>query len=118
METTLEPVFHFAQPQDDDSAFKKSDEFISYFYGVDCFTKSCWVAWRQRLAAGGRDDNDTLGTITVPTAVISGSLDPSSAPDVMRPIADAMKQSQMRLPRLKTLGILAVMKSLHRLLLL
>ncbi|MDK8230772.1 hypothetical protein QP774_25800, partial [Escherichia coli] len=84
-EATLEPVFHFAQPQDDDSAFKKSDEFIHTFMAWIASHSPAGVAWRQRMAAGRRDDNDTLGTITVPTAVISGSLDPSSAPDVMRP---------------------------------
>ena len=103
-EATLEPVFHFAQPQDDDSAFKKSDEFIHTFMAWIASQSPAGVAWRQRMAAGRRDDNDTLGTITVPTAVISGSLDPSSAPDVMRPIADAMKQSQMRFTEIKDAG--------------
>ena len=48
------------------------------------------VAWRERMAAGRPDLNDQLPLITAPAAVICGENDPSSAPSVMRPIAEAM----------------------------
>ncbi|TCD54485.1 NAD(+) diphosphatase [Alloscardovia theropitheci] len=94
-EATLEPVIHFAQPHDGDSEFKKSAEFISTFMGwINAQTPS-GIAWRQRMAAGRRDEHDTLETITVPVAVISGARDDSSNPRIMRPMAEAMTHASV-----------------------
>ena len=85
---SVEPVMHFAEPQDGDSSVKKSQGF--------CNTMCEWImgqqpegcAWRQRMTAGRPDLTDVPGTITVPCAVISGELDPSSNPSVMKPLAE------------------------------
>ncbi|WP_418969151.1 NAD(+) diphosphatase [Alloscardovia omnicolens] len=103
-EATLEPVFHFARPADGDSTFKKSSEYIDTFMQWISSQTPAGVAWRQRMAAGRRDDNDTLEKIHVPAAVISGSLDPSSAPHIMRPIAEAMSNASVRFTEIDDCG--------------
>ena len=57
---SVEPVMHFAQPADGDSTVKKTPEFIATMTG--------WIN-EQNL-------------------VVSGELDPSSNPSVMRPLAE------------------------------
>ncbi|MFD0704303.1 NAD(+) diphosphatase [Alloscardovia venturai] len=93
--STLEPVLHFAHPQENDSDFKKSAEFIDTFVGWINSQTPSGIAWRQRMAAGRRDENDTATQITVPVAVISGELDGSSNPEVMRPLAEKMAHADV-----------------------
>lgn len=103
-ESTLAPVVHFAKPQEGDSAFKKSAEFIDTFMGWINAQTPTGIAWRQRMAAGRRDDNDTLETITVPTAVISGTLDGSSNPSVMRPLAGKISHAHVTFTQINDAG--------------
>lgn len=90
---TVEPVMHFAHATEKDSTVKKSPEFIQTFENWIHDQKPEGLAWRQRMAACRPDMEDQLPLITAPAAVISGTLDPSSAPEIMRPMADAMKSS-------------------------
>lgn len=90
---TVEPVMHFAHATEKDSTVKKSPEFIQTFENWIHDQKPKGLAWRQRMAACRPDMEDQLPLITAPAAVISGTLDPSSAPEIMRPMADAMKSS-------------------------
>ncbi|WP_258185327.1 alpha/beta fold hydrolase [Bifidobacterium sp. UTCIF-39] len=89
-EHTVEPVMHFAQPQPDDSDFKKSPAFIDLFTRWINEQHPEGVAWRQRMAAGRPDETPQLAKITVPAGLVSGTLDPSSAPDRMRPMLEKM----------------------------
>ena len=81
---------HFAEPQPGDSTIKRAPRFIRQFTGWIQAQRPEGVAWRERMAAGRPDLNDQLPLITAPAAVICGENDPSSAPSVMRPIAEAM----------------------------
>ncbi|WP_318644315.1 MULTISPECIES: alpha/beta fold hydrolase [Bifidobacterium] len=87
---TVEPVMHFAKPQPGDSALKRSQGFIDLFSGWIGEQDPKGVAWRQRMAAGRPDETPQLAKIAVPAGLVSGTLDPSSAPDRMRPMAEAM----------------------------
>ncbi|OTA26255.1 hypothetical protein B9G54_05450 [Alloscardovia macacae] len=89
-DATLAPVLHFAEPKDGDSAFKKSSTFIEQFRAWINAQTPAGIAWRQRMAAGRRDEWDTLRSISAPAAIISGTRDDSAAPDVMRPMAQAL----------------------------
>ncbi|WP_018143342.1 NAD(+) diphosphatase [Alloscardovia criceti] len=103
-EATLAPVVHFAQPQDGDSEFKKSEEFIRTFMGWISEQTPAGIAFRQRMAAGRRDEKDILEDITVPVSIVSGSLDPSSNPDVMKPIAEAMTHAPVHFTTIDDAG--------------
>lgn len=87
---TVDPVMHFAHATEKDSTVKQSPEFIHTFEKWIHDQKPEGLAWRQRMAACRPDMEDQLPLITAPAAVISGMLDPSSAPAVMRPMAEAM----------------------------
>lgn len=89
-EHTVDPVMHFAEPQLGDSTIKRAPRFIRQFTDWIQAQRPEGVAWRERMAAGRPDLNDQLPLITAPAAVICGENDPSSAPSVMRPIAEAM----------------------------
>ena len=89
-EHTVDPVMHFAEPQPGDSTIKRAPRFIRQFTDWIQAQRPEGVAWRERMAAGRPDLNDQLPLITAPAAVICGENDPSSAPSVMRPIAEAM----------------------------
>ena len=91
---TVEPVMHFAHATEKDSTVKQSPEFIHTFEDWIHDQKPEGLAWRQRMAACRPDMEDQLPLITAPAAIISGTLDPSSAPEVMRPMADAMTASK------------------------
>ena len=91
---TVEPVMHFAHATEKDSSVKKSPEFIRTFESWINDQKPEGLAWRQRMAACRPDMEDQLPLITAPAAVISGTLDPSSAPEIMRPMAEAMTSSK------------------------
>lgn len=90
---TVEPVMHFAHATEKDSTIKQSTDFISRFEQWIYEQKPEGLAWRQRMAACRPDLQDQLPLITAPAAVISGTLDPSSAPEIMRPMADAITSS-------------------------
>ncbi|PJM75497.1 alpha/beta hydrolase [Bifidobacterium simiarum] len=87
---TVDPVMHFAEPHDGDSVWKRSDEAVALFSGWIRSQDPRGVAWRERMAAARPDETDQLAKITVPAGIVSGTLDPSSAPDRMRPIAEQM----------------------------
>jgi pimeloyl-ACP methyl ester carboxylesterase len=76
-EQTVEPVMHFAMPQPGDSAFKRSPQCVDLFTRWIREQSPQGIAWRQRMAAGRPDFTDQLATITVPAAVVCGTLDPS-----------------------------------------
>ncbi|MBT1165099.1 alpha/beta fold hydrolase [Bifidobacterium felsineum] len=84
---SVEPVMHFAKPSEGDSTVKKTPEFIT--------TMTHWIeeqapaglAWRQRMTYGRPDMDAVPETISAPTVVVSGELDPTSNPSVMKPLA-------------------------------
>ncbi len=92
---TVSPVMHFAAPRETDSAFKRSDAFINVFTSWIDEQSPAGIAWRQRMAAGRADFTDELEKITVPASIVSGTLDGSSPPEVMRPIAEAMANASI-----------------------
>lgn len=97
LEQTIEPVMGFARATESDSTVKQSQAFIHTFTNwIEQQTPS-GIAFRQRMAAGRKDYTGQLSRITVPAAVLCGDLDPSSPPEVMRPIAQAMIQAQATL---------------------
>lgn len=86
--SSVEPVMHFAKPSDGDSTVKKSPEFIATMTQWISEQDPAGLAWRQRMTYGRPDMGKVPETITAPTAVVSGELDPTSNPSVMRPLAD------------------------------
>lgn len=74
---SVEPVMHFALPQPGDSRFKRSQQCVELFTRWIHGQSPAGIAWRQRMAAGRPDFTDQLATITVPSAVVCGALDPS-----------------------------------------
>nr|WP_273400284.1 alpha/beta hydrolase [Bifidobacterium indicum] len=85
----VDGVMHFARPQEGDSRFKTSPEFIDTMTGWIESQSPQGIAWRERMAAGRPDQTGILPGIEVPLTMVSGELDPSSPPRVMRPLADA-----------------------------
>lgn len=83
-------VEHFAVAQPRDSEVKKSDEYRHQMLSWLQDQTAAGIAWRERMAAGRPDQSDVLPSISAPLLVLSGELDPSSPPTVMRPIADAV----------------------------
>ncbi|WEV59343.1 alpha/beta hydrolase [Bifidobacterium sp. ESL0728] len=89
-DNTVEPVMHFARPQEGDSTIKRSQPFQDLLTGWIRDQRPEGLTWRERMAAGRVDTTDQLARITAPVAIISGENDPSSPPAKMRPMADAM----------------------------
>ncbi|MDF7665571.1 alpha/beta hydrolase [Bifidobacterium sp. ESL0745] len=89
-DNTVEPVMHFARPQSGDSTVKQSQQFQDLLTGWIHDQRPEGLAWRERMAAGRVDTTDQLAHISVPAAIVSGENDPSSPPEKMRPIAEAM----------------------------
>lgn len=87
---TVEPVMHFARPQEGDSSVKRSPAFVERFTAWINEQRPEGVAWRERMAAGRPDLNDQLPKVSAPAAVVCGDLDPSSPPEAMRSLARAM----------------------------
>jgi pimeloyl-ACP methyl ester carboxylesterase len=85
-ENNVDAVMSFAVPQSTDSSIKRSQEFITKFTGWISSQNPKGVAWRERMAAGRPDQATVLPTITVPTVIVSGQLDPSSPPEKMSSI--------------------------------
>ena len=85
---TVEPVMHFAQPQPSDSTVKRSPAFIERMSAWIREQNPAGVAWRQRMTYGRANLDAVPKTIDVPAAVVSGELDPTSNPGVMRPLAE------------------------------
>ncbi|WP_055426865.1 alpha/beta fold hydrolase [Bifidobacterium aesculapii] len=85
---SVEPVMHFAQPADGDSTVKKTPEFIETMTAWIRDQNPAGLAWRQRMTYGRTDLAGVPETVRVPVAVVSGELDPTSNPSVMRPLAE------------------------------
>ena len=85
---SVEPVMHFAQPADGDSTVKKTPEFIATMTGWINEQNPAGLAWRQRMTYGRPELGAVPETISAPSLVVSGELDPSSNPSVMRPLAE------------------------------
>ena len=79
---------HFAQPADGDSTVKKTPEFIATMTGWINEQNPAGLAWRQRMTYGRPELGAVPETISAPSLVVSGELDPSSNPSVMRPLAE------------------------------
>lgn len=101
---TIEPVMHFAEPQDGDSSIKRSDAFIKQMTAWIQAQSPEGIAWRQRMAAGRPDLNDQLAAVQTPTAVISGECDPSSPPEQMRALAEAMTGTEVSFTQIPDCG--------------
>ena len=87
---SVEPVMRFATPRPGDSTVKRSPACVRLFTQWIEQQSPAGVAWRQRMAAGRADLTGQLPLISVPTAVVGGSLDPSSPPESMKAMARAM----------------------------
>ncbi|KAA8829684.1 alpha/beta fold hydrolase [Bifidobacterium myosotis] len=85
---SVEPVMHFARPSEGDSTVKRTPEFIRTMTDWIGEQSPAGLAWRQRMTYGRPEMGDVPATITAPTAVVSGELDPTSNPSVMKPLAD------------------------------
>lgn len=94
-EDTLEPVMHFARPNECDSSIKKDPRFQGLLSGWICQQTPKGVAWRERMAAGRPDLTDQLCRVTVPAAMVSGENDPSSAPERMHELEAAMTETHV-----------------------
>ncbi|RBP99212.1 alpha/beta hydrolase [Bifidobacterium xylocopae] len=92
-EDSVEPVMGFAQAGPSDSTVKRSPEYIERFTGWIRDQSPEGIAWRQRMAAGRPDQREILASVRVPSAVVSGELDPSSPPAAMQAMVDAMRMS-------------------------
>ena len=93
IEGTLDPVMHFARPQEGDSTVKCSPAFVQTMTEWIQSQDPRGIAWRERMAAGRPDQSDLAGRIRVPVALVSGRCDPSSPPRAMEPLAQAMRQA-------------------------
>ena len=87
---THDPVMGFAVANETDSSIKQSAEYARQFTLWINEQPAAGIAWRERMAAGRPDLNDVLAKVSAPSAVICGDKDPSSPPEVMGPVADAM----------------------------
>lgn len=110
---TVNPVMHFAQPNEGDSSIKRSDAFISQMTDWINAQTPEGVAWRQRMAAGRPDLNDQLESITAPAAVISGECDPSSPPSQMLPLAEAMTHTHAAFTQIPDCGHFSAVEHPH-----
>ena len=75
---SVEPVMHFAQPADGDSTVKKTPEFIATMTGWINEQNPAGLAWRQRMTYGRPELGAVPETISAPSLVVSGELDPSA----------------------------------------
>ncbi|BDR53441.1 hydrolase [Bombiscardovia nodaiensis] len=91
---SVEPVMHFAQAGPKDSSVKRSPECIETFTNWIQDQSPEGLAWRERMAAGRPDQSQVLAGITVPVAVVSGELDPSSPPAAMQTIVNGLTSTQ------------------------
>ena len=80
----------FAVANETDSSIKQSAEYARQFTLWINEQPAAGIAWRERMAAGRPDLNDVLAKVSAPSAVICGDKDPSSPPEGMGPVADAM----------------------------
>ena len=92
-EGTLDPVMHFARPQEGDSTVKRSPAFVQTMTEWIQSQDPRGIAWRERMAAGRPDQSGLAGSIRVPVALVSGRCDPSSPPHAMEPLAQAMRRA-------------------------
>lgn len=101
---TVEPVMRFARPQAGDSTVKRSqacvDQFTQWIQGQ----RPAGIAWRQRMAAGRADLGGQLPLVTVPAVVVGGSLDPSSPPERMKALAEAMTGTTVSFTQIEDCG--------------
>lgn len=87
---SVEPVMHFAKPSEGDSTVKKTPEFVAIMTRWIEEQNPAGLAWRQRMTYGRPDMSTVPETISAPTVVVSGELDPTSNPSVMRPLAECI----------------------------
>lgn len=85
---SVEPVMHFARPSDGDSTVKRSPAFVDTMTAWIRDQNPAGLAWRQRMTYGRPELAGVPETMDVPVAVVSGELDPTSNPGVMRPLAE------------------------------
>lgn len=101
---TTETVMFFTDVHPGDSSVKRSPAYIEQFGTWIREQQPAGVAWRELMAAGRPDLNDQFARITAPAAVICGIDDPSSSPKVMRPIADAMTHTDVKVTEIEDCG--------------
>lgn len=101
---TTEPVMFFVDVHEGDSSVKKSAAYIDQFSQWIREQQPDGVAWRERMAAARPDLNDEFAKITAPAAVICGEDDPSSAPAVMRPLAERMVNTTVVMTEIEDCG--------------
>ncbi len=101
---TTEPVMFFVDVHEGDSSVKKSAAYIDQFSQWIREQQPDGVAWRERMAAARPDLNDEFAKITAPAAVICGEEDPSSAPAVMRPLAERMVNTTVVMTEIEDCG--------------
>ncbi|MBW3081199.1 alpha/beta fold hydrolase [Bifidobacterium saguinibicoloris] len=85
---SVEPVMHFAKPSEGDSTVKRSPTFIAKMTRWINDQNPAGLAWRQRMTYGRPELAGVPETMRVPVAVVSGELDPTSNPTVMKPLAE------------------------------
>jgi pimeloyl-ACP methyl ester carboxylesterase len=104
LQDTLEPVMHFARPEEHDSTVKKGHRFQGLLSGWIRQQTPDGIAWRERMAAGRPDLTDQLPQVTAPTAIISGENDPSSPPERMHELEAAMTGTQVDFTAIQDCG--------------
>ncbi len=87
---SVQPVMHFAEPSPQDSTVKRSQKFIERMRAWIDDQHPEGLAWRQRMTYGRTDLTGVPQTFDVPVAVVSGELDPTSNPSVMKPLAECI----------------------------
>ncbi|MFT8705002.1 alpha/beta fold hydrolase [Bifidobacterium aquikefiricola] len=101
---SIEPVMGFAHATKNDSSVKQSAAFIRRFTAWLNEQRPEGVAWRERMAAGRPDLSDVLPQITVPAAIVSGELDPSSPPKSMKELQRAMSSTSASFTTIQDCG--------------
>lgn len=92
-EASVRPVMHFAQAAQGDSTVKRSPSFVAKMTRWINDQNPAGLAWRQRMTYGRPELAGVPQTMRVPVAVVSGELDPTSNPDVMRPLAESIGEN-------------------------
>ena len=85
---STQPVMRFAEPAPGDSTVKRSQAFINRMRTWIGEQRPQGAAWRQRMTYGRPDLTGVPETFDVPVAVVSGELDQTSNPSVMKPLAE------------------------------
>ena len=85
---SVQPVMHFAQAGPNDSTVKRSQAFIDQMAAWIHDQTPAGLAWRQRMTYGRAELAGVPESMDVPVAVVSGELDPTSNPSVMKPLAE------------------------------